>query len=94
MALVDNIHDIDVKERPVATAPRGMLTSSRLVRMDDRLRKGKRGNEEAAENPKALSAHGPGCAYRGGGAKESRRTWRRLDGSKSYQGARPCMISH
>jgi hypothetical protein len=50
-------------------------------------------NERAADSPKKLSTHGPGCACCAGGAKPSR-TLARPDGSKSFPGARPWMISH
>ena len=50
-------------------------------------------NERAADSPKRLAQHGPGCSCCGGG-KPSRKTLHRPDGSKSFPSARPWMISH
>lgn len=51
-------------------------------------------NERAADSPKRTSTHGPGCSCCSGSKKSSRKTLTRPDGSKSFPGARPWMISH
>jgi len=51
-------------------------------------------NERAADSPKRLSQHGPGCACCSGKSGKGRSTLRLPDGSKSFPSARPWMISH
>jgi putative FmdB family regulatory protein len=75
-------------------APRVMLNAPRVLRMDSVQRQAHATNERSADSPKKLSTHGPGCACCSGGAKASRKTLHRPDGSKSFPTARPWMISH
>ena len=77
-----------------ADAPRVMLAVPRVLRMDAVQRQAHATNERAADSPKRLSSHGPGCACCSGGRTASRKTLSRPDGSKSFPTARPWMISH
>jgi putative FmdB family regulatory protein len=75
-------------------ARRVVLTAPRLARGDSPRMKAHAVNERAADSPKKLSSHGPGCACCSGGAIKGGRTVQRPDGSKSFPSARPWMISH
>lgn len=77
-----------------AAAPRVLATAPRLGAADRGTMKAHGINERAADSPKRLSDHGPGCGCCSGGAKPGRSTLRRPDGSKSFPTARPWMISH
>ncbi len=55
-------------------APRVMLSPPRVLRMDTVQRQAHATNEQAADSPKRLSTHGPGCACCSGGQKSSRKT--------------------
>jgi putative FmdB family regulatory protein len=77
-----------------AAAPRVLLTPPRVLRMDAVVRHSHSTNEQAADSPKRLSTHGPGCSCCSGGTKSSRKALHRSDGSKSFPSARPWMISH
>ena len=77
----------------VASA-RVLLTPPRLGGRDRATIRAHGVNEQAADSPKRLSQHGPGCSCCSGSAKKNRATLQRPDGSKSFPSARPWMISH
>jgi putative FmdB family regulatory protein len=77
-----------------AAADRVLVTAPRLAAADRTRMQAHAVNERAADSPKKLSSHGPGCACCKGGAKPGRATLRRADGAKSFPGSRPWMISH
>jgi putative FmdB family regulatory protein len=75
-------------------AVRVVVTPPRLATPDRGRMKAHAVNERAADSPRRLSDHGPGCACCSGGSKPGRATLVRPDGAKSFPGARPWMISH
>ena len=75
-------------------APRVMINVPKIFGMSREVRRAHETNERAADSPKRLSAHGPGCPCCSGSAKKGRATLNRADGSKSFPTARPWMISH
>lgn len=75
-------------------APRAMFTAPSLSTMSSARRTAHATNERSADSPKKLSSHGPGCSCCGSGKKKKSRTLHRPDGSKSFAGSRPWMISH
>ena len=75
-------------------APRVLLTAPHLASGDRGRMKAHGVNEAAADSPKRLSTHGPGCSCCAGGKKKARATLTRPDGSKSFPASRPWMISH
>ena len=77
-----------------APAARVLMTPPRLGAADRSRMRAHAVNERAADSPKKLSTHGPGCACCSGAGKKGRATLRRPDGSKSFPSARPWMISH
>lgn len=76
-----------------ADASRVLMTPPRLASAKRSTMAAHAVNERAADSPKKLSSHGPGCACCSGAAKPSR-TLSRPDGAKSFPSARPWMISH
>lgn len=77
-----------------ADAPRVLITPPRLAAADRGRIRAQAVNERAAEIPKRLSEHGPGCACCASGAKPARPALTRPDGSRSFPSARPWMFSH
>ncbi|PKQ08476.1 MAG: FmdB family transcriptional regulator [Alphaproteobacteria bacterium HGW-Alphaproteobacteria-10] len=77
-----------------ALAPRVMFTPPHVAGGDRGRMKAHAINERAADSPKRLSGHGPGCSCCGGTSKKGRATLHRPDGTKSFPSARPWMISH
>lgn len=76
-------------------APRVLVTAPMLATMDAGKRTAMATNERSAHAPKSSKAlgHGPNCGCCGSG-RNSRRTLRGRDGSKSFPDSRPWMISH
>ncbi|WP_082766433.1 zinc ribbon domain-containing protein [Paramesorhizobium deserti] len=78
------------------SARRVILRMPNIASMETGLRAAHAVNEQARHTPKSnrLSerSHGPGCSCCS--TERSSRTTRRPDGSKSFVGARPWMISH
>ncbi|MEC8630074.1 MAG: zinc ribbon domain-containing protein [Pseudomonadota bacterium] len=77
-----------------ATAPRIMITAPHVSGVSSSTRHAHETNERAADSPKKLSSHGPGCGCCSGGHKKKSKTLYRPDGSKSFPTKRPWMISH
>ena len=77
-----------------APSPRALLTPPLLGQVSPQRRHAFATNERSADSPRR-SGHGPGCGCcSGGSARKSAGTLYRPDGSKSFPGARPWMISH
>lgn len=76
-----------------ASAPRVLLTAPRLARADPATIHAHAVNERSRSEPARSGGHvhGPGCGC-GSGARLG--TYRAADGSKSFPGKRPWMISH
>ncbi|MEN3792404.1 zinc ribbon domain-containing protein [Fulvimarina sp. MAC3] len=75
---------------------RVFLSMPAIAGMDPALRKANATNEASRHEPKRASqlGHGPGCSCCGSSTKQSRKTLKRPDGSKSFPTARPWQISH
>ena len=74
-------------------SPRAFLRNPHFAMMDAGNRTAYATNEKARHEPKSSKNHGPGCGCCSSKAKPSR-TVHRPDGSKSFAGSRPWMISH
>ena len=82
-----------------AGAARVMLSVPNVSGLDRSVRRAHETNERASHAPKSLRSHGPGCGCCAGGASSVKGrgrggTLHRPDGSKSFPGKRPWMISH
>jgi len=79
-------------------APRAYLTAPNFFGMAPERRLAHATNERSANAPSTLSSlkrnHGAGCACCSGKSKSSRPVAKGRDGSKSFPGSRPWMISH
>lgn len=75
-----------------AVSPRVMLTPPRLGATDRGSMRAHATNEQAADSPKRLSTHGPGCSCCAGPSKSVSK--KAPDGAKSFPTKRPWMISH
>lgn len=76
-----------------AQAPRVMLTAPSLAIMPSAKRNAHATNERSADSPKR-GGHPPGCGCCSGAKTHKTSTLHRPDGSKSFPGKRPWMISH
>lgn len=76
-----------------AEARRALFTAPKLAIVGSATRHAHETNEKARHEPKR-SGHGPGCSCCSGGSKTKSGTLHRPDGSKSFPGKRPWMISH
>ncbi|TCP42188.1 FmdB family zinc ribbon protein [Rhodovulum marinum] len=74
-------------------APRALFTAPKLAIVGSSVRRAHETNERAQHEPKR-SGHGAGCSCCSGGSKKKSGTLHRPDGSKSFPGKRPWMISH
>ncbi len=75
-------------------AARVMLTAPRLGASDRGVIQAHDTNAKAADSPKKLSQHGPGCGCCSGGRKKESKTLHHPNGAKSFPSKRPWMIAH
>jgi len=75
-------------------ARRALFTAPKLAILGGSVRRAHETNERARHEPGRSSSHGSGCSCCSGGSKKKSGTFHRPDGSKSFPGKRPWMISH